>query len=205
MQPSVAQAPAYLYVPNALGAPITTVIDQRTRKMVRVLQTGTLSQHVTPSYDMSTLYVEASSSNQIVQLDPMTGRVVRPIPVDRPYNLYFTPDGKRAIVMDEEHQKIIFADPHTFAVRGRRRPVLRRPEPRGLLGQRPLFLVVSCEFCDVPAEGVDAPATACSVGSCTWPPNSKPQDVRLAPDGRSFYVADMDTSSSLRIGWRPLR
>jgi len=49
--------PAYLYVPNAYGAPRTTVIDQRTRKVVRVLHTGTLSQHVTPSWDLRTLYV----------------------------------------------------------------------------------------------------------------------------------------------------
>ena len=54
---------AYLYVPNSYGSPTTTVIDQRTHKIVRVLHTGMLSQHVTPSYDLRTLYVEASASN----------------------------------------------------------------------------------------------------------------------------------------------
>ena len=75
LAPRAAGDPAYLYVPNAYGAPITTVIDQRTRKIVRVLQTGDLSQHVTPSWDLRTLYVEASASNQLVPLDPATGRI----------------------------------------------------------------------------------------------------------------------------------
>ena len=61
LAPRAAGDPAYLYVPNAYGAPVTTVIDQRTRKIVRVLHTGDLSQHVTPSWDLRTLYVEASA------------------------------------------------------------------------------------------------------------------------------------------------
>ena len=80
LRPDVAADPAYLYVPNAYGAPITTVIDQRTRKVVRVLHTGTLSQHVTPSYDLRTLYVEASEANALVAIDPATGTVERRIP-----------------------------------------------------------------------------------------------------------------------------
>ena len=32
----------------------------------------------------------------------------------RPYNLYFTPDGKTAVVMIEQYDTIRFADPHTF-------------------------------------------------------------------------------------------
>src|SRR5690242_3908428 len=71
----VAHEPAYLYVPNSYGAPITTVIDQRTRKVVRVLHTGLLSQHVTPSYDLRTLYVEASDDNRIDAINPHTGRI----------------------------------------------------------------------------------------------------------------------------------
>ena len=74
-QARVRHDPAYLYVPNSYGAPITTVIDQRTRKVVRVLHTGLLSQHVTPSWDLRRLYVEASESNRIDAIDPRTGRI----------------------------------------------------------------------------------------------------------------------------------
>ena len=91
--------PAYLYVPNSFGAPQTTVIDQRTHKIVRVLHTGALSQHVTPSWDLRHLYVEASESNQLVEISPHSARIVDRIPVPRPYNLYFTPDGRSAIIM----------------------------------------------------------------------------------------------------------
>ena len=107
LRQDVAADPAYLYVPNAYGAPITTVIDQRTRKVVRVLHTGTLSQHVTPSWDLRTLYVEASEANALVAIDPATGKVQRRIPQKRPYNLYFTPVGRRAVVMAEQDDEIV--------------------------------------------------------------------------------------------------
>src|SRR4029078_11922685 len=131
-------------VPNALGDPVTTVIDQRSHKIVRVLHTGSLSQHVTPSYDLARLYVEASSSNQIVQLDPRTARVVRAHRVDRPYNLYFTPDGSHAIVMDEEHQRINFTDPRTFTVRkSLTDPACAGPNHPDFSANGPFFLVSS--------------------------------------------------------------
>jgi YVTN family beta-propeller protein len=39
----------------------------------------------------------------------------------------------------------------------------------------------------------------------TLPPGSKPQDVRLSPDGRTFYVADMGRDRLLRIPFDTLR
>ncbi len=203
LRPGVAREPAYLYVPNSYGAPTTTVIDQRTRKVVRVLHTGDLSQHVTPSYDLSRLYVEASGSNRVDVLDPHTGRLTHRYPVDRPYNLYFTPDGKHAIVMDEEHQKIVFADP-------------RRLRPQKAISDRTCdgpnhadfsangrYLLVTCEFSGslLRISTLGERVT----GRLDLGAGSKPQDVRLAPDGRSFYVADMDRDRLLRIGWRHLR
>lgn len=203
VQPRVAHDPRYLYVPNAYGAPITTVIDQRTRKIVRVLRTGGISQHVTPSYDLSTLYVEASAANQIVALDPSTGKIERTFAVDRPYNLYFTPDGRRGIVMDEEHQKINFTDPRTFVVRR----TIHDPSCRGPnhadFSANGRFLLVSCEFSDTLLKISTTQEKV--VGRLRLPPNSKPQDVRLAPDGRSFYVAAMNADQLLQIGWHRLK
>jgi DNA-binding beta-propeller fold protein YncE len=199
----VAREPAYLYVPNSFGAPITTVIDQRTRKVVRVLRTGDLSQHVTPSYDLSRLYVEASGSNRIDVLDPRTGRLVRRHRVDRPYNLYFTPDGRHAIVMDEEHQKIVFADPRSFRPQKTLRDRSCAGPNHADFSANGRYFLVTCEFSGslIRISTLGERVT----GRLDLGPGSKPQDIRLAPDGREFYVADMDRNRLLRIGWRHLR
>jgi len=200
---SVAKDPAYLYVPNSYGAPITTVIDQHTHKIVRVLQTGELSQHVTPAYDLSTVYVEASAADQLVALDPATGRIERRIPERRPYNLYFTPDGRQGVVMDEQDDEIVFTDPHSF----RRQNVVHDPTCRGPnhadFSANGRFLLVSCEFSGSLLKV--STTTHRVLGSLQLPAGSKPQDVRLAPDGKVFYVADMDRNLLLRIPWRGLR
>lgn len=203
VRPDVAADPAYLYVPNAYGAPITTVIDQRTHKVVRVLHTGELSQHVTPSWDLRTLYVEASAANTLVAIDPATGRIKRRIHQRRPYNLYFTPDGRRGIVMDEEHDDIAFTNPRTF----KRGAVVHDASCAGPnhadFSANGRFFLVSCEFSGSLLK--IATTSHRILGRLDLGPGSKPQDVRLAPDGRSFYVADMDRDRLLRIGWRHLR
>jgi DNA-binding beta-propeller fold protein YncE len=203
LQPRVADDPAYLYVPNSYGRPVTTVIDQRTHKIVRVLRTGSLSQHVTPSWDLRTLYVEASAANRLVAIDPRTATVERRVRVRRPYNLYFTPDGASAVVMEEQHDDIVFADPRTF----RPRAVLHDRSCRGPnhadFSANGRYFLVTCEF-----SGSLLKVSTVSrrvLGRLRLPPGSKPQDVRLAPDGREFYVADMDRDKLLRIGWRRLR
>jgi DNA-binding beta-propeller fold protein YncE len=203
LSPRVRHDPAYLYVPNSSGAPITTVISQRTHRVVRVLQTGELSQHVTPSWDLRTLYVEASAANTLVALDPRTGRIERRIPQRRPYNLYFTPDGHRGVVMAEQEDAVVFTDPHSF----RRRAVVHDPSCDGPnhadFSANGRFLLVTCEFS---GSLLKISTTSHRVlGRLSLGPGSKPQDVRLSPDGRSFYVADMDRNRLLRIGWRRLR
>ena len=200
---AIAHDPAYIYVPNSYGAGTTTVISQRTHKIVRVLQTGELSQHVTPSYDLHTLYVEASAADRLVALDPTTGRIERRIPVDRPYNLYFTPDGRHSIVMDEQHDEIVFGDPHTF----RRQHVVTDPSCQGPnhadFSANGRYFIVTCEFSGslLKISTLGHRVT----GRIQLPPGAKPQDVRLAPDGRSFYVADMGRDELLRIPWNHFR
>jgi DNA-binding beta-propeller fold protein YncE len=203
LDPRVRHDPAYLYVPNSYGAGITTVIDQRTHRVVRVLRTGQLSQHATPSYDLRTIYVEASYSNRIVAVDPRTGRIRHRYPVDRPYNLYFTPDGRHAIVMDEEHQRIVVTDPHDFT----RQKVIEDPTCRGPnhadFSANGQFFLVSCEFSGSLLKISTRPQQV--VGRLDLGPGAKPQDVRLAPDGRSFFVADMDRNRLLEIDAHRLR
>src|SRR6478735_3086620 len=72
LSPRVDHDPPLLYVPNSTGSSVT-VISQRTRRIVRVVRTGALSQHVTPSYDLRHLYTNSSAANALVLIDPHTG------------------------------------------------------------------------------------------------------------------------------------
>jgi DNA-binding beta-propeller fold protein YncE len=203
LQPRVADDPAYLYVPNSYGRPVTTVIDQRTHKIVRVLRTGSLSQHVTPSWDLRTLYVEASAANRLVAIDPRTATVERRVRVRRPYNLYFTPDGRHAIVMDEEHDRIVFTDPHRFRHRHAVTDRSCRGPNHADFSANGRYFVVSCEFSGALIKVSTLRQRV--VGRIRLPMPAMPQDVRLSPDGRSFFVADMGRDRLLRIPWRHFR
>ncbi len=103
--------------------------------------------------------------------------------------MYFTPDGTRAIVVAERLARLDFRDPHTFA--------LRKSVPVDCVGIDHMdfsadgrYLIASCEFSgqlvkvDVRREVVVA-TLALNGG------HSKPQDVKLDPTGRMFYVADI--------------
>ena len=195
----IAQDPAYLYVPNSYGAPITTVIDQHTHQVVRTIRTGTLSQHVTPSYDLRTLYVEASYSNRIVALDPATGKMTGSHLVDRPYNLYFTPDGKHAIVMDEEHERIVFADPRTFKTQHAVTDSTCSGPNHADFSANGRYFLVSCEFSGTILKVSTLKQKV--IGRLDLGAGSMPQDVRLAPDGESFFVAVMGRDQLAQIPW----
>jgi DNA-binding beta-propeller fold protein YncE len=198
-----AHDPAYLYVPNSYGAPTTTVIDQRTHKIVRVLHTGVLSQHVTPSWDLRTLFVEASGSNQLVAINPRSGRIERRIPMPRPYNLYFTPDGRQAVVMSEQYNAIVFADAQTFHRTARvTSPSCRGPNHADFSANG-RFFVVTCEFSDSLLKVSTLRHRV--IGQRDLAPGSMPQDIRLSPDGRMFFVAEMGRNRLTRVAWRTLR
>ena len=204
VSPRVAADPAYLYVPDSTGTSVT-VIDQHTRQVVRVITAGYLSQHVVPSWDLRELVVNSSAANELVTIDPAHARKKRTISVPRPYNLYYTPDGKTAIVMVEQHNTIGFTDPHTF------RKISELPLP-GCSGPNHAdfsangrYFVLTCEFSGelvkvstlrrrvIGVLKLDARRTAphASAGGMG---RSMPQDIRLSPDGRTFYVADMGTN-----------
>ena len=105
--------PALVYVPNSLSNTVD-VISQRTLKIVAQFPVGALPQHVTPSYDLRTLYVDNDLGNTLTPIDPRTAKPGRPIPVEDPYNLCFTPDGRFAIVVAERLQRLDFRDPNTM-------------------------------------------------------------------------------------------
>jgi DNA-binding beta-propeller fold protein YncE len=198
LSPAVAGDRPMVYVPDSSPTGHTvTLIDPATYKVVGSIEVGDLSQHVTPSYDLKRLYTNSSVSNELVQIDPRTARRVRSIPVPRPYNLYFTPDGKQAVVMVEQHDIIQFSKPKSF------KPIKEVTAP-GCSGPNHAdfsangrFMVVTCEFS---GELVKVGTLSHKVlGVIRFGSASMPQDVRLSPDGRTFYVADMGTDQLRRI------
>ena len=110
LSPAVANVPLRVYVPNSDAASVS-VIDPTTMKVVDRFGVGVRPHHVTPSWDLSKLYVNNTEGNTLTEIDPMTGRPTRNIPITDPYNLYFTPDGTKAIVVAERYQRLDFYNP----------------------------------------------------------------------------------------------
>jgi DNA-binding beta-propeller fold protein YncE len=189
LSPVVRHYRRLVYVPDSASDSLDEV-DQRTYRVVRQFQVGAVPQHVVPSYDLRTLWVTNDVGNSLTPIDPATGNPGPPVQVDDPYNLYFTPDGRYAMVMAEQLRRIDFRDPHTMALRHS----LQVPGCAGVnhadFTADGHFMLVSCEFAakmivvDVPAQRL--------VRTLGLPPNSSAQDVKLSPDGRVFYVADLN-------------
>ena len=121
LSPVVRHDPARVYVPNSQSDTVD-VISQRTARVIGHFATGGLPQHVTPSWDLKTLWVTNDTGNSLTPIDPRTGRPGPQVPVTDPYNLYFTPDGRRAIVVAERNRELDFRTPQTMLLR-RRLPV----------------------------------------------------------------------------------
>ena len=117
MSPNVAGALERIYVPNH-KAHTVSVIDPATLKVTHTFKVGLYPQHVVPSWDLKTLYVannaENSDKGSLTVVDPLTGKPGKTIPVDDPYNMYWTPDGKHAIVVAEAFKRLDFRDAQTM-------------------------------------------------------------------------------------------
>jgi DNA-binding beta-propeller fold protein YncE len=205
LAPEAKKALARVYVPNSQSNSVD-VLSQRTGRVLHRYPTGELPQHVTPSWDLRTLWVSNDRANTLTPISPRTGRPGKPVPVDDPYNLYFTADGRRAIVVAEALRRLDFRDPHTM----RMRHSLRVPECAGVdhmdFTADARSALVSCEFggrmivVDLRRERV--------VKTIDLRPGAMPQDVKLSPDGRTFYVADMASNGVWLIdadSWRRIR
>jgi DNA-binding beta-propeller fold protein YncE len=180
--------PALVYVPNSMSNTVDE-ISQRTMRIVRQFATGALPQHVTPAYDLKTLYVDNDVGNSLTPIDPRTGRPGRPIPVEDPYNLYFTPDGRFAIVVAERLQRLDFRDPATMhLVHSLSVPTCRGVDHMDFSADG-RYAFASCEFSGQMIE-VDL-ATQRVIRTLVLDRGlSSPQDVKLSPDGRTLYTAD---------------
>lgn len=185
---AVRSDPALVYVPNTMSNTVT-IISQRTLKVVGQFATGQLPQHVTPSWDLKTLYVDNDFGNSLTPIDPRTAQPGTPIPVEDPYNMYFTPDGRYAIVVAEALLKLDFRDPHTMHLEHS----LSVPNCRGVdhmdFSADGRYAFASCEFGGRMIK-VDL-RTQRVVGTVVLGNGqTAPQDVKLSPDGRVLYTAD---------------
>ena len=139
--------------------------------------------------------------------------------VDDPYNVYFTPDGKYAMIIAEARHRIDFRDPKTMSlVRSLRVDCKGLDHVEFTADNR--YAIATCEFSGQLVK-IDL-ATQKVVGYLRLDPASwrnympapvarlfgrkrgrttgfsammrvpsMPQDIRSSPDGTKFYVADM--------------
>ncbi|WP_179255140.1 YncE family protein [Burkholderia sp. HI2500] len=192
MSAAVAGALPRIYVPN-LRSNDVYVIDPATYQVVDRFAVGRSPQHVVPAWDLQTLWVannaEGRTDGSLTPIDPKTGKPGQPVSVDDPYNMYFTPDGQDAIVVAEAHARLDFRDPKTMALKSS----LDVPHCKGINhadfsidGRYALF---TCEFGGKLAK-IDF-VNRKVVGYLELDRKGMPQDIRVSPDGKVFYVADM--------------
>ena len=208
MSPAVAGALPRVYVPHVRGNDVW-VIDPATLKVVDKFKVGQSPQHVVPSWDLKTLWVannaERTSNGSLTPIDPKTGKPGQAVPVDDPYNMYFTPDGRSAIVVAEAHKRLDFRDPHTFALQSS----LAVPRCGGInhadFSIDGRYAIFTCEFTGgvakidlvdrkvlgylqlilpgKPTKVVKGPDGRDETICTTW--KGMPQDIRVSPDGKT--------------------
>ena len=211
-----------IYVPN-LRSNDVYVIDPASMKVVDKFKVGIGPQHVVPSWDLRTLWAannaERRTDGSLTPIDPRTGKPGKAVMVDDPYNMYFTPDGKSAIVVAEARKRLDFRDPQTMAAQYS----IDVPGCPGInhadFSIDGRFAIFTCEFSgtivkiDLANRKVGAylqlqmPNTRFKEvrgprveAGKVWEPGESeictvtkgmPQDIRSSPDGKRFYIADM--------------
>ena len=211
-----------IYVPNLRSSDVY-VVDPNTMKVVDRFKVGIGPQHIVPSWDLRTLWVtnnaEGRTDGSLTPIDPKTGKPGKPVPVDDPYNMYSTPDGKSAIVVAEARKRLDFRDPKTMAMQYS----IDVPGCPGInhadFAMDGRFAIFTCEFSGTIAKidlverkvagylKLSMPNTRFKETAGprvqpgqVWEPGETeictvtkgmPQDIRSSPDGKRFYIADM--------------
>lgn len=205
-----------VYVPN-LRSNTVSVINPRTLKVVDTFKVGRSPQHIVPSWDLRTLWVannaERGRDGSLTPIDPRTAKPGKAIPVDDPYNLYFSPDGQSAIVVAEAEHRLDFRDPKTLKLQYS----IEVPKCGGInhgdFSIDGRYAIFTCEFQGSIAKIDLLNKSVVGYLKLTLPktrfkdtvksPNpfeteictatkGMPQDIRIAPNGKLFYVADME-------------
>jgi YVTN family beta-propeller protein len=181
-----------VYVPHVQSNNVY-VIDPKTFEVIDKYKVGLNPQHVVPSWDLQTLWVtnnaEGTTKGSLTPIDPRTGKAGPPIDVADPYNMYFSPDGKSAIVVAEALKRLDFRDPKTMKLQYS----IAAPNCAGInhadFSIDGRYAIFTCEFSKglVKVDLVNRKVK----GYLTLSKGGMPQDIRVSPDGSRFYVADM--------------
>ena len=193
LSPAVGGALSRIYVPN-LRSNDVYVIDPQRLAVVDRFKVGAIPQHVVPSWDLQTLWVANNGTRRrygsLTPVDPKTGRPGQAVPVDDPDNLYFTPDGRSAIVVAERRKRLDFRDPHTMALQ----QSIAAPGCSGInhadFAIDGRYAIFTCEFRGGGLIKIDL-VNHQVLGYLKLSKRGMPQDIRISPDGTTFYVADM--------------
>lgn len=194
LDPRVTDMPVRVYVPNEMSNDIA-VIDPATLTVVDRFAAGLAPEHVSPDWDLQTLYVSNMNGATLTVVDPRTSRPIETRNVPFPYNLFFTPDGSKAIVVADylgidmiADNGLYFYDRETWELL----TFLQVPWPGvNHMDFTPdgRYLLVSCESAGVVVKIDTVEMTI--VGAIEL--GGSPLDVRLAPQGDVFYVANQGT------------
>ena len=214
LSPAVAGDLPRVYVPH-LQSNDVWVIDPATFQVIDKFKVGLNPQHVVPSWDLRTLWVANNAENtkkgSLTPIDPKTGKPGKPIAVDDPYNMYFSPDGKSEIVVAEAMHRLDFRDPKTMQLQYS----IDVPRCAGInhadFSIDGRYVIFTCEFTGTiakidlverkvlgyiqviqpgrPKTIVKGPDGRDEVICTTW--KGMPQDIRASPDGKLYFVADM--------------
>jgi YVTN family beta-propeller protein len=181
-----------VYVPNVKSNDVY-VIDPATFKVVDHFKVGINPQHAVPSWDLQTIWIannaEGRTTGSLTPVDPNTAKPGTPIAVDDPYNMYFLPDGRSAIIVAEALKRLDFRDPHTMKLQSS----IATPQCAGInhadFSIDGKFAIFTCEF-DGTLAKIDLVGHKV-VGYLKLSKRGMPQDIRISPDGKTFFVADM--------------
>lgn len=199
LAPSVRDIPSRVYVPNSMSNTVS-VIDPASMNVIDQYPVKELPQHVVPSWDMQTLYVNNNNGNTLTPIDPRTGKPGADIPIDDPYNLYFSPDGTKAIVMAERNNAVDFYDPKSWTLI-KKVPIPHRGVNHAEFTADGKTMVASCEFSGylvrIDLDRMEITGEL-NVGG-------KPVDVKLSPDGSVMFNANETKDGVTVVDWQNMR
>jgi YVTN family beta-propeller protein len=107
--------------------------------------------------------------------------------------MYFTPDGRSAVVVAEARKRLDFRDPQTMALQSS----IAVPGCAGInhgdFSIDGRYAIFTCEFQKGTLAKIDFVKRKV-VGYLKLSKGGMPQDIRISPDGKIFYVADMQAA-----------
>jgi YVTN family beta-propeller protein len=194
LDPRVADLPPRVYVPNE-GSNDVAVIDPATFEIVGRFTAGAAPEHISPDWDLSKLYVSNMNGATLTVIDPETEKATDTMEVPFPYNLFFTPDGSKAIVVADylgidmvADNGLYFYDRETWELI----KFVQVPWP----GVNHLDFSADGSYLMVTTESAGAvvkiDTTSLEILG-TVDVGGSPLDIRLGPNGDVFYVANQGT------------